>query len=680
MNRIVAVLVCLLMLVGSPAVWGNEDEDKTWTINIRNADIQAFINQVADMTGKNFVVDPRVRARDVTVISRQSLTSAEVYELFLAVLQVHGYAAVTSGEIIKIVPNTIAKQANLPLTQRQDIKGEEMITRVIPIENSPVEELVPVLRPLVPQYGHLAAVSSANALIISDHADNIRRMEAILAHLDGAEAEELEIIQLEHAWVGDVIALLETLTPEQQQQGRRRSPRESRLSMVADERTNRLILKGDNVARSRVVELVRELDVPSTRERGIQVIRLEHADAEKMADLLKNFVESTPQGEGSGASNNVSIQADPSLNALVVRAEPGVMQELKAIVDQLDVRRAQILIEAAIVEVGGDRGRNLGFQWAAGDPERGVGAINFSNAGLSVNDVVQTVLSGQPSSGLSDGITIGGGQERNDGSFAWGGFLQALASTSDVNLLSTPSVLTLDNQEASIIVGQNVPFVTGQSTSTGAGVDNPFQTIQRQDVGITLTVTPSLAGSRTVRLILEQEASSVQPSIEGINSVDLITNKRSIKTTVLADDGETIVLGGLIKDDLTRSERKVPLLGDIPLIGALFRSTSNSWEKRNLVLFLRPTILVDNQRLVDMSRQRYLGITALQFRVNRRGDLERVVANPLPVDLDDVFRGRRGVPDDIQEHADEFLFPQRSATPEEAQELLEDGSEGELED
>lgn len=678
---VTAVLFVLLMLGGAPALWAeNGDntgpEGKTWTVNIRNADIQAFINQVADMTGKNFVVDPRVRARDVTVISRQSLTSAEVYELFLAVLQVHGYAAVTSGEIVKIVPNTIAKQANLPLTQRQDVEGEEMITRVIPIENSPVEELVPVLRPLVPQYGHLAAVSSANALIISDHADNIRRIEAILAHLDGAEAEELEIIRLEHAWVGDVVKVLESLTPEQQQQNRRRSPRESQLSMVADERTNRLILKGDSVARSRVVELVRELDVPGTQDRGIQVIRLNHADAEEMAELLKQFVGNAPQGENASPSGEVSIQADPSLNALVVRADPDVMQELKSIISQLDVRRAQILIEAAIIEVGGDNSRNLGFQWAAGDPETGVGAINFSNAGLSVNDVISTIVSGQPQGGLNDGITIGGGQERPDGSFQWGGFLQALASTSDVNLLSTPSVLTLDNQEASIIVGQNVPFVTGQSTDTGAGVSNPFQTIQREDVGITLTVTPSLAGNQTVRLVLDQEASSVQPSTEGVNSVDLITNKRSIKTTVLADNGETIVLGGLIQDDLIRSERKVPLLGDIPILGALFRSTSNSWEKRNLVLFLRPTILGDNQRLVDISRQRYLGITALQFRVNRRGDLERVVASPLPVHLDDIFSGRSGVPDDLQEHADEFIFPKLPAPQDEAEQLLEE----ELED
>ena len=640
-----AVLCCGTMLMVAQPVLAQQDaaipsaDGKTWTVNIRNADIQAFIGQIAEMTGKNFVVDPRVRARDVTVISRQTLTSAEVYELFLAVLQVHGYAAVPSGEIIKIVPNTTAKQGNLPLTQDTSVRGEELITRVITVDNSPVEELVPVLRPLVPQYGHLAAVSSANALIISDHADNIRRMEAIIAHLDGSEAEEVEIIPLQHGWVGDIVKLLETLIPQQAaaaQGGRRQSPREGRVSVVADERTNRLIVKGDSIMRRRVADLVLELDVPSNKSGSAQVIRLSHADSEKLAELLNNFADATRETEGGQQAPNpgskVSIQADTSLNALVIRAEPAKMEELQSIVRQLDVRRSQILIEAAIVEVGGNLGLDLGVQWAAGDLERGVGGTNFDTAGISLNDVIGSVLAGEPTTTLSNGLIIGGGETDGDGNLRWGGFLQALASNSNVNLLSTPSVLTLDNQEASIVVGQNVPFVTGQSTSTGSGIDNPFQTIQRQDVGITLTVTPSLAGDNTVRLELEQEASAVQASVDGVNSVDLITSKRSIKTTVLADDGETIVLGGLIQDDVRRTETKVPILGDIPLLGILFRSTSDSREKRNLIVFLRPTILNDSARLVGLTRQRYLGITALQFRVNRRGELERIVAEPLPAE------------------------------------------------
>ncbi len=658
---LLAGLMCLPAMLAA-------DEDDTWTVNIRDADIKAFINKVSEMTGRNFVVDPRVRARDVTVISRAPLTSDEVYELFLSVLEVHGYSAVPSGQVTKIVPDSTAKQRSLPFDDDGTGPGEALITRVITVQQTPAEELVPVLRPLVPQYGHLAAVSSANALIISDHANNVRRLETIIAHLDGTERQEMEIIALQHAWVGDVLAMLEALTPEEQT-GRRGSIRPgSRLSMVADERTNRLVLQGDRDARERARELVRELDVPSSETGGVQVIRLHHSQAEDMAELLERFVEGAEvvEGEemGERRRGKAAIQADPSMNSLVVRAEPGMMQELKSVIRQLDQRRAQILIEAAIVEVGGDRGRDLGFQWLAGDQESGVGGINFSGAAVSVNDVVQSVLTGEPTTGLGDGLTIGGGDLDGDGRLRWGGFLQALDRESDVNLLSTPSILTLDNQEASIVVGENVPFITGQTTGQATDARNPFQTIQREDVGITLKVKPSLAGPNTVRLELEQESSAVRGAVEGVDAADLITSMRTIDTTVLADDGETIVLGGLIQDDHREVQSKVPLLGDIPLLGMLFRFTSTDTEKRNLVVFIRPTILADNERLVQMTRERYLGITALQFRLDRHGELRRTVPSPLPVDVDDVFDGRDGVPQAVQEYAEDRIYPEDRWRPE----------------
>jgi general secretion pathway protein D len=656
MKRVgVLVLLAGLAMPLSANVAQPAADGKTWTVNIRNADLQAFITQVAEMTGKSFVVDPRVRSRDVTVISRQALTAAEVYELFLSVLQVHGYAAVPAGDVIKIVNNTTAKQGNLPLTQSRTVRGEELITRVISVQHSPVDELVPVLRPLVPQYGHLASVSSANALIISDHADNIRRMEAIMALLDNADSHEVELISLQHAWAADLIKLLENLIPER---GGRRKDQGSSITLVADERTNRLIVKGDRDARDRVRSLVIEMDVPQDQGGGVQVVRLANADAKTMAELLKNFADgATPAGgdkagAAAAAAAKVSIQADESLNALIIRAEPSMMNELRNVIAQLDVRRAQILIEAAIVEVGGDKGLNLGFQWAAGDTERGVGGINFSNFGLSLNDIATGVISGQPTSGLGDGISVGGGELDSNGNLRWGGFLQALASNTDVNLLSTPSIMTLDNQEASIIVGQNVPFVTGQSTSTGAGVTNPFTTIQREDVGITLRVTPHLAGDNTVRLVLEQEVSAVERSVSGVNAADIITSKRSIKTTVLADNLETVVLGGLIVDDSRRTVRRVPILGSIPGLGVLFRSTSTERGKRNLMVFLRPTILSDSDTVVNVTRQRYLGITALHFRADRRGELKRTVRDPLPEDVDGLFQGRRPVPENMQQWFD----------------------------
>jgi general secretion pathway protein D len=644
-RTLIVVLLSVTAFSAHAQVAASED-GKSWTVNIRNADIQAFISQIADMTGKNFVVDPRVRARDVTVVSTKALSAAEVYELFLSVLQVHGYAAVPSGDIIKIVPNTTAKQSNLPLVGKNESGGEALVTRVIPVENSPVEELVPVLRPLVPQYGHLAAVGSANALIISDHMDNIRRMEAIIASLDNAESEDVQVIKLEHAFAGDMVKMLESLTP--QTGGRRGKTKDGGVTVVADERTNRLIIKGDRITRQRMAQMIGNLDTPASATGGVQVVRLSHGDAEALAELLKNFAEGAsaakPGADGKTAAasitgDKVSIQADKSLNALVIRAEPAMMKEIMSVISQLDVRRAQILIEAAIVEVSGDTGKALGFQYVGGSDESGVGAINFGNAGLTINSIVQALATDDPSGlALGDGITMGFGEQDSNGDLKWGALIQALSTSTDVNLLSTPSILTLDNQEASIVVGENVPFITGTSTSTGSGVSNPFQTIQREDVGLSLKVTPHVAGLSTIRLELEQENSQVKDSVG--EAADIVTTTRKLESTVLADDGETIALGGLIRDNITKTVRKVPILGDIPLLGILFRSTSNSREKSNLMVFLRPTILPDNERLLSMTRQKYMGITALQFELNRKGELEQVVRNPLPVSLEKVFQGR----------------------------------------
>ncbi|KGD59994.1 general (type II) secretion pathway protein D [Alcanivorax jadensis T9] len=645
-RRTLIVVLLSVMAFSAHAQVAASEDGKSWTVNIRNADIQAFISQIADMTGKNFVVDPRVRARDVTVVSTKALSAAEVYELFLSVLQVHGYAAVPSGDIIKIVPNTTAKQSNLPLVGKNESGGEALVTRVIPVENSPVEELVPVLRPLVPQYGHLAAVGSANALIISDHMDNIRRMEAIIASLDNAESEDVQVIKLEHAFAGDMVKMLESLTP--QTGGRRGKTKDGGVTVVADERTNRLIIKGDRITRQRMAQMIGNLDTPASATGGVQVVRLSHGDAEALAELLKNFAEGAsaakPGADGKTAAasitgDKVSIQADKSLNALVIRAEPAMMKEIMSVISQLDVRRAQILIEAAIVEVSGDTGKALGFQYVGGSDESGVGAINFGNAGLTINSIVQALATDDPSGlALGDGITMGFGEQDSNGDLKWGALIQALSTSTDVNLLSTPSILTLDNQEASIVVGENVPFITGTSTSTGSGVSNPFQTIQREDVGLSLKVTPHVAGLSTIRLELEQENSQVKDSVG--EAADIVTTTRKLESTVLADDGETIALGGLIRDNITKTVRKVPILGDIPLLGILFRSTSNSREKSNLMVFLRPTILPDNERLLSMTRQKYMGITALQFELNRKGELEQVVRNPLPVSLEKVFQGR----------------------------------------
>lgn len=621
-------------------------QEKTWTINVQNADIRALVNQVADMTGKNFILDPRVRAQDITVVSRQSLTSDEVYELFLAVLQVNGYSAIPSDSVVKIVPSTTAKSYNLPLGKSISADGQGLVTAVLTLKELSATELVPVLRPLVPQYGHLAAVASSNALVISDHEDNIKRMEAIIARLEVDGDSKLEVIPLEHAWVGDVVAQIEGLIP-QTAEGRGKAKSAGEAVLVADERTNRLLFKGDRHVLQQINELVKHLDVPSEEQGNLQMIRLNHGNAKEMAELLGNFFSaqaSAAKGKNATTTPNgeVAIFADESLNALVISADVGTMKQLRNIVNQLDARRSQVLIEAAIVEVSAGKSNDLGVQWVAGDLNKGVGGTNFTGNQLSTTDVIAGILGSQSGTsapvGLADGITAGGGQFDRNGRLKWAGLLQALATNTSVNLLSTPSVLTLDNQEASIMVGQNVPFVTGRYTSTNNTASNPFQTIQREDVGINLKVTPHLGSSDSMRLELNQEVSSV---IAGSASQDgLTTNKREIKTTVLADDGQTIVLGGLIQDDIKKVVKKVPILGSIPLIGALFRSTHDSHERSNLVVFLRPTIVRDGNKLVSVTRDRYIGVMSLQFRVNNKGELKRIVKNPLPIDVEDVFEGR----------------------------------------
>lgn len=653
-----ALAVLLLAIASLTPVAAAEGE---WSINLRDADIRAFIDQVSTMTGKTFVVDQRVKGK-ITVIAPQPMSSATVYQVFLSVLSVNGFAAVPTGKVVKIVPDNNAKQDSIPLDSSATPSGDAMITRVIAINNSSAADLVPVLRPLVPQSGHMAAVPGANVLVVTDHAENIARIEAVLARIDGADAEELEVVPLQHAWVGDVLDMLGTFVSNDTKAGAGAASRSGgsslsagRVRIVADERTNRLILRGDKPARERIKNLVKSLDVAGeANTNSVQVIRLRHAEAKKTAELLKGMIDGGGGGSSSGSKDaggavallnavggKVAIQADESLNALVIRAEPTVMQQIKAVVSQLDVRRSQILIEAAIVEVGGTTAKDLGVQWAAGDPSSGLVGTNFSTAGRSLNEIAGAVVNPLTSSGLAEGVTFAGGKRDSDGNIQMAGVLQALASNANVNLLSTPSVLTLDNQEASIVVGENVPFITGSSTSTGSGVSNPFTTIQREDVGIQLKVTPTMIDDENVKLVISQEVSSVKPSEKGVQSSDIITSKRSIKTTVLAGNRQTLVLGGLIEDRVTETVKKVPLLGDIPVLGILFRAKSVSRGKQNLMVFLRPTIIRDNKAANDLSASKYLGVRALALEIDSRGDIARVQeGEALPLQMEGLFNGR----------------------------------------
>ncbi len=660
---------------------------QTWKINLRDADITAFIGEVADITGKNFVVDPRVKG-NITVISNKALSKTEVYDLFMGVMNVNGVVAVPSGNTVKLVPDVNAKQAGVPFDLRKRASDEEVVTRVIWLENTNPNDLIPAIRPLMPQFAHLAAVPGTNALLVSDRAGNIAQLEALVQNLDGGGTDRLDIIPLQHSQAEEIITLIEAMSASAPQ----RDVRGSRLRLIADSRSNRLLVKGDARSRERIRELVKQLDiVPAERLGGLRVFRLSHASAKNLAEMLEglmnnsSLVSAAPSGSltstaslgsdsssgsnsnsasassatlSGSASNNtatrssaslgtapasgdtapkVSIIADESQNALIVKADPALMREIESAIKQLDVRRAQVLIQAAIVEVSGSNADQLGVQWALGNASTGVGAISFDNAGLSLGAIATAAASGANSAALAgaakglSGALLGIGEVRADNSF-YGAILQALKSTTSANLLSVPSIMTLDNEEANILVGQNVPFITGSTTTGSGGTSNPFTTIERRDVGINLKVIPHVGEGGTIRLEVAQEVSSVVPTTSSVRSSDLITNKRFIKTTILADDQQTIALGGLMQEDQSESLSMVPGLGRLPLIGGLFRARANDQTKRNLLVFLQPTILRDNSSATQISQNRYNQIRMLQLSLDARGDFTR-----LPEQLSQVY-------------------------------------------
>ncbi|PIE43589.1 MAG: type II secretion system protein GspD [Gammaproteobacteria bacterium] len=603
--------------------------EQTWKVNLKDADIRAFVSQVADITGYSFVIDPRVKGK-VTVISNASMTRNEVYEMFLSVLQVHGFTAIPAEDIIKIVNQNEAKKTADNLRLLRSVPTEQMVTRVIQVNNANALEMVPILRPMVAKYGHLAGVAAANALIISDHISNIQRITKIVEELDSPSKYELEVIQLEEAWVGDLVKLLEQLAPNELGKKGLKA-RAKKYSVVADERSNRLILRGDQNFRNKIKKLISKLDQPAATAGTTKVVKLQHADAKDLAELLKGLMgdvqKESKEKKGAGKTKTLpaSIYADEGLNALVIRAEPSIMREVELVIAQLDIRRAQVLIEAAIVEVSDEANDGFGVQWALADQGGLIpGALtNFGNVGVSASDVLSAITTDSLTTPAKGGGAVGFG-DIDKGGISWGGLIQALSTNTDTNLLSTPSVITMDNQESRIVVGQNVPFITGETTNTKDGLSNPFTTISREDVGVKLTVTPSVSEGDTVRLEIDQEISSVDDSVESAS--DIVTNTREIKTAVLADDKEIIVLGGLIADDVRSTVSKVPVLGDIPYLGELFRSTEVKKSKRNLIVFLRPTILRNKDQSRVVSEQLYNGLWEL--------NLERVADKKVPENFD----------------------------------------------
>ncbi len=646
-----------------------QSSDEGFEFNLNNADIQTMIKTVSVQTGKNFIVDPRVKAR-VTVISAKRLNADEIYEAFLSVLQVHGFSAVPQGDLIKIVPDVNAKQGPVPSFEGTNSQSDQLVTQVIKVENVPAAQLVPILRPLVPQQGHLAAYAATNTLIVTDRAANIDRLTDIIKGIDTPDNEEVEVVRLSHASASEVIRILQSLQSRAAQAGGTGGVR-----FAADERTNSILLSGDSNTRVRMRSLIKNLDTPVESGGNTRVVYLRYANSEDLLPILTGVsagqaqigtsstdttggaaipaaaptptvdaqgapIPQTPTaavvrrtaGQQDSSRPNVDIQADADTNALIITAPPDEMRSILAVIEQLDIRRAQVLVEAIIAELSENNTNALGVNFAV-DGSNSDRPVAYSNLGGATQALVATAAS--QGANLSSGLSLALGQVGDGVNFGF--LISAIASDSDNNILSTPTLVTMDNQEAEIVVGQNVPFVTG--TQLSSGNDNPFQTIERQDIGISLKVKPQINEGNNIKMDIEQEVSDVSnTAVTGAS--DITTNKRSIKTTVLVEDGQTLVLGGLIDDQFNNTAEKIPFLGDIPLLGSMFRYKTAKKSKRNLMVFLHPTILRNPDDSDYYSRAKYEELRTAQL--GQFGE-EALINRPAPrlPELHLYFDGKR---------------------------------------
>jgi len=610
--------------------------------NFKGTDINEFINIVGKNLNKTIIVDPQVRGR-INVRSYEMLNEKQYYQFFLNVLEVYDFSVVEmKSGVLKVVRQKDAKTSNIPVvSDNAGALGDEMVTRVVQVKNVSVRELAPLLRQFVDQSGGGSVVNydPSNVIMMTGQAETVNRLVDIISRVDKAGDQDLEVIKLSYASSAEVVRILENIYKNQ---GKSEQPEFLIPKIVADERTNSVIVSGERQARERVVALVQRLDAELESQGNTRVYYLKYAKAEDLVKVLQG-VSATIAAESQGAATqaqgartagkgrDVSIEAHAESNSLVITAQPDVLRSLEDVIRQVDIRRAQVLVEAIIVEVADNSGANLGVQWISAQG----GLTQFNNGVVPISQIAAGAAAARTVRGTTvtseNGVTtvnpdqygdytklgeaIGGvtgmmlGVVKND----WGAILQAVTSDSNSNILATPSLTTLDNQESSFIVGEEVPIKT--TTSPGSGGTNPFTTLDRIEVGIKLKVTPQINEGNAVKLTIEQEVSGRNGDIEG----NPIIAKREIKTTVLADNGATVVLGGLIDEDVQQSESKVPILGDIPVLGALFRSTSSTKRKRNLMIFIKPTIMRDDGLLSEVSQRKYNYVRAEQLAQGEKG-------------------------------------------------------------
>lgn len=570
------------------------------SMNFRNADINSLIESVATITGRTFVVDPRVSGQ-ITIISDDAMNAEMFYEAFLSAIQVQGYQAVEDGAVVRIVPFAQA------FGFMGEGAGNELVTRLIRVNNVDAQGLVPVLKPLLTQASRLQAFAESNFLVVTDIRTNVEEMMAFVEEMDDPSLAALEVLSLENISAGEAVHIVTQLNL--QQQG---------LSVVEDSLNNRLIVSGPTGARTAFRNMLRSLDVPTTRAGGVEVIALDYARAEDLKPIMDSMLQSDMfllgAGEGGEAAGGASyrVEVDADNNALIVAASPAVISEMRNVISQLDLQRPQVLIEAVIAELSEDQANRLSTELAYAERGSGGYLTNFNNLlstiiGVGANgDITEsevTVIS-QAVGGNAGGMVLGGDFDSQSGE-GFGLLIQALKTDSSTRVLSTPSLVTLDNRPARISVGENVPFLTGSYTTANNLATNPFQTIERQDVGIDMEVTPQISKGDVVRLQLTVGSSKLQNNASQRGTVDVVTAESSIETNVMVEDGRILVLGGLMESMFDDQQSKVPMLGDIPLLGGLFRSSSRGNGDRVLMMFIRPTILRDGESAAQVSGRRF---------------------------------------------------------------------------
>jgi len=594
-----SVLALLLCTANPMTVSATE-----YSASFKNADINEFVNIVGKNLQKTIIVDPAVRG-SINVRSYDLLDEQQYYHFFLNVLEVYGFAVVEmDNDVVKVIKSKDAKVAAIPVIDNgTQFYGDEMVTRVVPVINVSVRELAPLLRQLNDNAGggNVVHYDPANVIMITGRAAVVNRLVQIIQRVDKAGDQEVDIVKLKYASALEMVKVVSAIqSPTSSSKNSTSNVLKPRL--VADERTNSIIISGEPQSRARIVKLIGSLDNELQNDGNTRVFYLKYAKAEKVVDVLKGVsktLENNVDGKGNSQSANstLSIEAHEGTNAIVVSAQPALMSSLSNIIRQLDIRRAQVLVEAIVAEVSESDGINLSTQWGSE-----FGGSQFNDNGVTTGELVTAAYEIDEDddfdSAASALASIAGGiLGITDGN--WGVVLQALSSSTSSNILATPSITTLDNQEASFIVGDEVPVLTGSTSS--ASNDNPFQTIERKDIGIKLKVTPQINEGDAVQMVIEQEVST----IKGQTSVDIIFATRAVKTTVLAKSGETVIIGGLIDEDVNESEDKVPWLGDLPVVGHLFKSTKSSTEKRNLMIFIRATIIRDDKTMRELSTRKY---------------------------------------------------------------------------